>query len=363
MEHSPGSRRRVRVWGPAVGAAAALLAMLAVAPDLLAQTKAKAENVPEIPFTSVPNFFKLPPDLYHGEVLGVATNSKGHVFTYTRSGDTRIFEFDQNGGFVREIGAGLYGLEFAHAVRVDKDDNLWAVDEGSNMVIKFNPEGRVVMVIGRRPEPMAGAVDSTLPPAPPERYRLGRPTDVAFDAQGNIFVSDGYVNSRVVKYDRNGRFVKAVGDVRGSAPSQMSTPHSIAADAQGNIYVGDRGNARVQVFDNDLVLRAIYDNVGNPWAVCVSPPPHQYLFVSNSNPDSNPAASWAITGEIYKMELDGRIIGKFGKAGKGLGEFSTVHEIDCRNPDELYVGEISAWRAQKLLLNPKAPSTTASARQ
>jgi sugar lactone lactonase YvrE len=220
------------------------------------------------------------------------------------------------------------------------------------------------MVLGRRPEPVAGAVDSTLPATPAEKYRLGRPTDVAFDAQGNIFVSDGYTNHRVVKYDRNGRFLKSVGgSTRGTAPSQMNTPHSIASDAQGNIYVGDRGNARVQVFDNDLVLRAIYDNVGNPWAVCVSPGPHQYLYVSNSNPDSNPAASWAITGEIYKMELDGRIIGRFGKAGKGLGEFSTVHEIDCRNPNELYVAEISAWRAQKLVMGSTPATTSASARQ
>jgi sugar lactone lactonase YvrE len=329
---------------------------------LFAQSKAKAENVPEIPFTSVPNFFKLPPDLYFGEGIGIATNSKGHVYVYTRSGDTRIFEFDQNGNYVREIGQGLYGLEFAHAIRVDREDNIWVVDEGTNMVLKFNPEGRISMVIGRRPEPVAGAFESTLPARPPERYRLARPTDIAFDAQGNVFVSDGYVNSRVVKYDKNGRFVKSVGGARGSAPSMMSTPHGIAADAQGNIYVADRGNARVQVFDNDLVLRAIYDNVGNPWSVCVSPGPRQYLFSSNSNPDSNPAASWAITGEIYKMELDGTILGKFGKAGKGLGEFSTVHAIDCRNPDELYVAEISAWRAQKILLKPQARPTSQAAR-
>ena len=80
-------------------------------------------------------------------------------------------------------------------------------------------------------------------------------------------------------------------------------------------------------------------------------------------PTANPAASWAITGEIYKMELDGKIIGKFGKAGKGLGEFSTVHEIDCRNPDQLFVSEISAWRAQKIILNPSKmqPATSGSA--
>ena len=334
---------------------------LLVAMPLFAQTKAKAQNVPEIPMTSVPNFFKLPPDLYFGEGIGIATNSKGHVFVYTRSGDTRLFEFDQNGNYVREIGQGVYGLEFAHAVRVDRDDNIWTVDEGTNMVIKFNPEGRVVMVLGRRPEPVAGAFDSTQPAAPAEKYRFGRPTDVTWDAQGNIFVSDGYVNSRVVKYDKNGRFVKSVG-TRGSEPSQLNTPHSITSDAQGNIYVADRGNARVQVFDSDLNLKTIFDTVGNPWAVCISPGPTQYLFVSNSNPDANPAASWAITGEIYKMELDGRIIGRFGKAGKGLGEFSTVHEIDCRNPNELFVSEISAWRAQKILLNSKPAPTTARAR-
>jgi hypothetical protein len=327
-----------------------------------AQSKAKAENVPVIPHTSVPNFFKLPPDLYFGEGIGIATNSKGHVFVYHRSGDTRLFEFDQNGTFVKEWGVGLYGLEFAHAVRVDREDNVWVVDEGVNMIIKFNPNGRVAMLLGRRPEPVAGPFDSTMPARPAEKYRFGRPTDVTWDPQGNIFVSDGYVNSRVVKFDKNGRFMKSVGTERGSAPSQLNTPHSITSDSRGNIYVGDRGNARVQVFDNDLVLRAVYDNVGNPWAVCVSPPPNEFLFVSNSNPDSNPAPSWEITGEIYKMQLDGKIVGKFGKAGKGLGEFSTVHEIDCRNPDQLYVSEISAWRAQKILLNPKSPTTAAGAR-
>src|SRR4051794_12087128 len=101
--------------------------------------KAKAQNVPEIPFDSVPNFLKMPPNIYLGEGIGVATNSKGHIFVYTRSQETRLFEFDQNGAFVREIGQGLYGFTFAHAVRVDKDDNIWTVDEGSNMVIKFNP--------------------------------------------------------------------------------------------------------------------------------------------------------------------------------------------------------------------------------
>src|SRR5947209_12168933 len=90
--------------------------------------KAKAQNVPEIPYESVPNFLKLPPGLYMGEAIGVSTNSKGHIFVYTRSANTRLFEFDQSGKYVREVGEGNYGFEFAHSVRVDPQDNIWAVD-------------------------------------------------------------------------------------------------------------------------------------------------------------------------------------------------------------------------------------------
>ena len=345
---------------------AAAVSLVGVTPSM-AQTKATAENVPTIPHTSVPNFFKLPADLYLGEGIGIATNSKGHVFIYHRSGDTRLFEFDPNGAFVKEWGIGVYGIEFAHQVRVDPQDNVWVVDEGTNMVIKFNPAGRVVMVLGRRPEPVAGATQTQNADNPPvlnKKYQFGRPTDVAWDAQGNIFISDGYVNSRAVKYDKNGRFVAQYAGERGEGANQLNTPHSIAVDAQGNVYVGDRGNRRIVVLNNDMSFKTQYTNVGNPWAVCISPGPHQYLYASNSNPDSNtPASSWDITGEIYKMELDGKIIGKFGKAGKGLGEFSTVHEIDCRNPDQLFVSEISAWRAQKIILSPSKmqPATTGSA--
>src|SRR5580693_3004264 len=142
---------------------------------LMAQTKAKAQNVPEIPFDTIPNLIKLPPGLYLGESMGIATNSKGHFFVYTRSATTRLFEFDQNGNYVREIGAGNYGFEFAHSVRVDPEDNIWVVDEGTNMVIKFNPAGRVVMVLGHRPDVVAGALATTnAPAAPAAKYTLGR---------------------------------------------------------------------------------------------------------------------------------------------------------------------------------------------
>ena len=150
-----------------------------------APQRAKAyAAAPNIRFDTTPNYLKMPDGLYMGEGIGVATNSKNHVFVYTRSGESsRLFEFDEDGEFVREIGRGLYGFSQAHAVRVDPDDNIWVVDEGTDMVIKFNPEGRVVMLLGRRPESVEGLVEtpqrgeSWPPPAVP--YRFGRPTDVA----------------------------------------------------------------------------------------------------------------------------------------------------------------------------------------
>jgi hypothetical protein len=314
--------------------------------------RAKARNVPEIPIESVPNFLKFPPNLYLGEAIGVATNSKGHVFVYTRSQETRLFEFDAKGNYLREIGEGLYGLVFAHAVRVDPQDNVWVVDEGSNMVIKFNPEGRVVMLMGRRPEAIEGIPALAAPAPMDEPYLFNRPTDVGWDAAGNIFVSDGYGNSRVVKYDKDGRFLKTVG-THGSGQGQLNLPHTMALDAKGNVYVGDRSNSRIQVFDNDLNFKAIYDQVGAPWAMCITQGPHQYLYSSNSNMDNNNSLNEAVTGEIYKMELDGTILGKFGRAGKQLGEFSSAHELDCRSENEMLVAEITSWRVQKILLHPK----------
>jgi hypothetical protein len=344
-----------------------VLAVLLCAGPAFAQAKATAQNVPEIPYDSVPNFLKLPAGLYLGEAIGVATNSKGHVFVYTRSANTRLFEFDQNGTYVREIGEGAYNFEFAHSVRVDSQDNIWVVDEGTNTVVRFNPEGHITMVLGRRPPAVLGMAAAPPGPAPPPaKYTFGRPTDVAWDPQGNIFVSDGYVNHRVVKFDKNGRFVKQVGSqIPGSEPSQFSTPHGIAVDLNGNVYVADRANNRMQVLDNNLVLRNIYDNIGVSWTVCISPGPHQYLFSSNSNPNGNTPGSWDITGEIYKMELDGTIIGKFGHAGKQLGGFQVVHMMDCRNPDQIIVAEIESWRVQKLMLKPTTgapvkPTTTAA---
>lgn len=376
--------------------------VLAFAMSLLASPLFAQVSVPEIPFDSAPNLLKMPDNIVMGEAVGVATNSKGHIFVYTRDGmlaysvgssrqfgrgaAARLYEFDEKGNFMREIGKGTYAQAFAHTVRVDPQDNIWMVDEGSNMIVKFSPEGKVLMTLGRKPEDFSGIpgpveegqssggrtggqIETQLllstrpggaPPTPGgggggEGFGLGpfamfnRETDVAWDAAGNIFVSDGYNNKRIVKFDKNGKFLKDFGS-RGKGPGQFEDVHTIQVDHQGNVYVGDRANKRLSVFDNDGNYKTGYINVGSPWAVCITPGQHQYLYSSNSTGTTDMENG----GEIYKMELDGRILGKFGKGGKEMKEFMAVHELDCRTDNEVYAGEISNWRVQKLTLHPTA---------
>jgi NHL repeat len=347
-----------------------LLLCLFVAAPLFAQ------QPPEIRFQSVPNFLKLPPDLHLGEVTGVALNSKGHIFVFTRASTTgpaygasaaQLLEFAPDGKFLREIGHKLYAWSFAHTVKVDRDDNIWVTDKGSDMVIKFNPEGRVVMVFGRKQEASDEGTEPlkhVKPTLPPIDGMFRQVTDVAWDAAGNTYISDGYVNSRIAKVDKDGNWLKSWGEP-GEQPGQFNIPHSIAVDAHDNIYIADRGNRRIQVFDtNGKFLRQFTIDVpidpnarpaignkptvttgtmapGAPWAICITPGPHQVLYSSDGFP-----------GRIYKLTLDGRILGVFGKSGKQPGQFGWVHEIACPSENELYVAEVLNWRVQKLLLEP-----------
>ena len=335
------------------------------------------QSVPEIPYDAVPDALKLPADLYLGEVAGVAVNSKRHVFAFSRGSTvgpaygaaaSQLLEFGPDGKFLREIGKNLYAWSYAHAVRVDKDDNIWAIDKGSDMIIRFNPQGRVTMVFGRKKEASDdndGPWTHVKPPRPAVNGQFRQPTDVTWDREGSTFISDGYVNSRVAKYDKNGDWVKQWGQP-GTAPGEFNTPHSIASDAEGNIYVADRGNRRIQVFDKDgTFVREMKIDVpapadaqpwmgprpgpdtaatmqpGSPWALCITPGPTQYLYTSDAFP-----------GRIYKMTLDGKLVGMLGKTGRQSKQFGWIHEMACPSENELYVAELLNWRVQKLSLHP-----------
>jgi hypothetical protein len=294
-------------------------------------------------------------------------------------------------------------------VRVDPQDNVWIVDQMSTQVIKFDSAGRVQMILSRKPEAMRvpalplsplatgvpvvqtvpepaaapggppagggrgaeppaagrgagpggagpgapaggeGRGGGPLPGAGAEGESFQRPTDVAWDRAGNIYVADGYGNSRVAKYEPTGKYIKSWGS-RGTAAGQFNVVHGIAIDAQGNVYVGDEGNRRIQVFDGNGTFKTQWLNVGTPTAVCMTPVTggsRQYLYVAHTgDPDGMEDAA------IYKVDLEGKIVGRFGRAGKQLKEFGLVNSIDCRNENELFVGELSNWRVQKVTLRP-----------
>ena len=351
-----------------VSAALACTLQLAAVHTLSSQTA-----VPEIKFDGNIEPLTLPAGMNFGEVVGISLNSKHHVFVFTRTGErstvhgataSQLFEFSPTGAYLREIGKDLYGFAFAHTVRVDRDDNIWATDEGTNMIMRFNPAGRVTMVLGRREE----AVEPAATPAPGTTPRAGwgtfnRPADIAWDLEGNIFVADGYGNSRVVKLDKNGRWLKTWGS-KGSEPGQFNILHTIANDAAGNIYIGDRTNRRIQVFDHDgnplriitidvpytktpNVLNGADPSTGNPlsasgapWAICITPGATQYLFVAD-----------AVPGRIYKLSLDGKVLGVLGDSGKEAKQFGWIHQMACPSANELWVAEILNWRVQKLTLH------------
>jgi len=322
----------------------ALALIVILTPPAFAQQPA----APEIPFDGNITFFKLPPDMNFGEASGVAINSKGDIAVYTRSNSaggpaygataSQILLFDKTGKYIKEIGKGLYAWSYAHAIRFDKDDNLWAIDKGSDMIVRFNPEGHVTMVFGRKKEASDNAEpwERVNPPRPPIPGQFRQPTDVAWDRDGNIYISDGYINARVAKFTKDGDWVASLGEPGGGKLGMLNTVHTIANDAKGNIYVGDRGNRRIQVIDpktNQFVREIKIDmpvppdampwmgakpNVaqllaadappgsgtmapGAPWAICITPPNaqgQQFLYSSDAFP-----------GRVYKLSLDGKVLG------------------------------------------------------
>ena len=279
----------------------------------------------KLDYQPVADFLKLPDGANFGQVAGVALNSKGHIFVFHR-GLNPLMEFDQDGNFVRSLADGL--VEKAHGLRIDREDNIWITDVENHLVIKLSPEGRVKMVLGQKGT--AGEWS--------EKYKMvlfNKPADVAFNAQGDVFVADGYGNSRIVRMNKHGELILAWGKP-GTGEGEFNLPHSIAIDKKGLVYVVDRENRRIQIFDQDGNFKKMWTNIGAPYGLFFAPA--QDLFVSDG-----------VFGHVYKFNLEGEMLGKLGTPGKRLGQFHLAHFLAVDSAESIYVAEVINFRVQKLI--------------
>ncbi len=297
---------------------------------LIAGTAVSAQDTPSLPYDVDAGFFKLPPDWNFEQTPGVAVNSKGHIYVFTR-GEHALLEFDASGNYVRELAHGLFGVP--HGLRVDSDDNVWVTDLERQQVLKLNPEGRILMLFG-----IKGAAGTMIDHDGLRAPVFDKPTDVAFDREGNGYVSDGYGNNRVVKFDSDGEFVKEWGE-KGAGPGDFNLPHSIFVDARDRVWVADRNNSRVQLFDLDGNFLEMWTHVGWPWGFALASDGNVWMADGTNN-------------RILKLNLDGDILGTFGEPGKHPGQLGWVHYVDEAPDGSILVGEIVNQRAQRFIKRP-----------
>ena len=297
-----------------------------------------APSAPQLKFHLVDDFFKWPENIWPSEAVGVALNSKGHIFLLNR-GNVPLLEFGPDGSFIKAMGEGSTIFHAAHSVRFDAEDNMWLVDSGNNVVVKFTDKGRIVQALGRRLEPwvyLTHGIERAIP-GPASFYQ---PTDTAVGPDGSTYVTDGYGNSRVAKFTKEGTLVKYWGD-RGTRPGQFNTPHSVTTDRNRRVYVSDRANNRIQVFDENGKFLDMWPNIRQAYTIRVSA--DNFL--------------WAFSGpldKLLKYDLNGKLLYAWGTHGTAPGLFWAVHEFSADSDGNLYTAEVFGGRPQKFTPRPGA---------
>ncbi len=276
-------------------------------------------------YAKVTSPFTLPAGMNLGECPGVAVNSKGNVLIFTRTKNA-LAEFAPDGKFIRVLATSDL-LPNPHGLRIDRQDNIWVTDLDAHVVLKLDPNGRVLMTLGKNKG--MGEFIAGFPHIP----LFNKPSDIAWNSKGDLFVTDGYGNSRVVKFDKNGRYLKTWGQ-KGTGPGEFNLPHAVVIDAEDLVYIADRENARVQVFDSEGKFLRQWNNTGHPYGLAWSPDKH--LVLSDARKE-----------RVVKMNRDGQILGAFGEHGKQLGQFMWPHWVAFGPGGEMYVAEILNWRVQR----------------
>jgi len=312
-----------------VFASVVLLAFRIAAQQTDPKPAAPFQAVPELPYRAVPSFFKFPAGMIPGEASAVAVNSKGHICLFQRT-KPMLAEYDARGNFIKALGEGLFS--HPHGLRIDADDNLWTTDDGSHLVLKLDPSGNVLLVLGRI---NTGAEANWL---------FNKPADVAFARNGDIYVADGYGNSRVVKFDRDGNYIKAWGKY-GTGAGEFNLPHAVAVDDQGRVYVGDRENQRIQIFDSDGKFILQWTGIGYPYGLLITADHHVWMVDGGYD-------------RIVELDQDGKILGAFGEPGHKPGQMAWAHFMAIGPDQTIYVADVLNWRFDVFVRTAPTGSTT-----
>jgi len=293
------------------------------------------ENAPDLGYRPVPDVFKLPPGMNFGPCSSVAVTAKGNVLVFSRSAHA-LMEFNGKGKYLRTLAHGVFTQP--HGLRVDAEDNIWATDVGSHIVVKLDPKGRILMVLG-----IKGRAE--------EWHQAGHlrcfnePNDLAFGPGGEIYITQGHGKgeSRVIKFDADGEFVKTWGG-EGSGPGQFNVPHSIVADASGRLYIADRSNQRIQVFDGDGNFLRETKHPGTPCGLSLMKS-GKHIMMAHGH-----------TGKIIKLDLQGNVLGATGGQGKGPNRYGEAHFLALDRKEDIYVADTLNWKVEKLVKTGKGRS-------
>jgi len=288
-----------------------------------------------------PQWPQKPSEVKWGDCPGVFVDAKDRVWLFTRA-EPPVQVYDRSGKLVRSWGQGL--VKSAHFMRIDSQGNVWLADVADHVVMQFTPEGKLLRMLGTKGEP---GCDAT---------HFDKPTDMAITPAGDVFVSDGYGNTRIAHFDRNGKFVKQWGKP-GIGPGEFSLPHSIVVDSKGRLYVADRSNVRVQVFDADGKFLDEWRNLVVPWGLWISP--DDEIWVCGSSP-----MQWRPEDELLGCPPKDQVFMKFSPSGKLLqlwtvpkgedgkerpGELNWVHAIALDSQGNIYAGDIKGQRIQRFV--------------
>jgi streptogramin lyase len=276
------------------------------------------QNAPELDYMAVPANLALPEGTTMGAPASSAFDSHGHLFVLNR-GPQPLMEFDGDGKFLRAFGEGMFTR--THGLRIDREGNIWVTDVNAHIVVKLSPQGQVLLTLGTKGQ--AGDWNEAT-----QSHHFTEPNDVAFNRNGDIFVVQGHTpgrgDPRVLKFDKNGNFLKTWGG-KGTEPGKFEVAHGIAIDAKGLLWVTDRENQRIQIFDDDGKFIREIKYAGLPCGLDIG---DRYIYMVNG-----------FAGQLLRLDLDGKVLAAVGKPGKGLGEFGEAHFVTVSPKGEIYIAD------------------------